>query len=130
MPLTHRVYRRLRRVGGAGHRPQSQCYGEPMRSCLSFHATAAPVVGYAIAMAYLEAAVVVYLQTALGSQVGVLFPLKPELATGNLIAIEAGREVATLVMIGTVGALAGRTGLERLAWSAAVFGVWDVGYYG
>lgn len=101
-----------------------------MRSGLSFRTTTAAIVGYAIAMAYLEAAVVVYLQTAIGSQIGVLFPLKPELATGNLLAIEVGREVVTLVMIGSVGALAGRTGLERLAWSAAVFGVWDVGYYG
>jgi len=46
------------------------------------------------------------------------------------MAIEAGREAATLVMIGAVGLLVGRTWLERLAWSAVVFGVWDIGYYG
>ena len=95
MPLTQRVDRRLRRVGGAGHRPQSPCYGEPVRPGLSFRATAATVVGYAIAMAYLEAAVVVDLQTALGSQVGLLLPLKPVLAAGNLLPIEVGREAAT-----------------------------------
>ena len=32
-------------------------------------------------------------------------------------------------MIATVGMLVGRTWLERLAWSAVVFGVWDIGYY-
>lgn len=87
------------------------------------------VVAYAVAMAYLEAAVVLYLQLALGASVGVIFPLQPASTAGDLVAIEAGREVATLVMIGAVGLLAGRSWLERLAWSAIVFGIWDVGYY-
>ena len=94
----------------------------------SFRATAVVVLVYAGAMAYLEAAVVVYRQLALGGQVGVLFPL-PASETGNLLAIEVGREVATLVMIAAVGLLVGRTWLERLAWSAVVFGAWDIGYY-
>lgn len=80
-------------------------------------------------MAYLESAVVVYLQGALGGRVGEIFPLRPELAVGDYILIEVGREVATLVMIGAVGVLVGRTALERLAWGAVVFGVWDIGYY-
>jgi hypothetical protein len=33
------------------------------------------------------------------------------------------------VIIGAVGILVGRSRLERLAWSAVVFGVWDIGYY-
>lgn len=94
-----------------------------------FGAIAVAVAAYAVAMAYLEAAVVVYLQLALGASVGVLFPLRPASEAGSLAAIEAGREVATLVMIGAVGYLAGRSWLERLAWSAVVFGIWDVGYY-
>ena len=49
--------------------------------------------------------------------------------TGDLAAIEVGREAATLVMLGTVGWLAGRSGLERLAWTAVAFGTWDVFYY-
>ena len=96
---------------------------------LSFRTTAVAVIAYAAAMAYLEAAVVVYLQLALGMQVGAIFPLRPASETGTLIAIEAGREVATLVMIATVGLLAGRTRLERLAWAAVIFGAWDIGYY-
>jgi hypothetical protein len=80
-------------------------------------------------MAYLEAADVVYLQLALGAKVGAIFPLRPASEAGSLIAIETGREVATLVMIGAVSFLAGRTWLERLAWSAVVFGLWDIGYY-
>jgi hypothetical protein len=95
----------------------------------SFRATAVVVVFFAAAMAYLEAAVVVYLQRALGSQVGTIFPLRPATEAGDLIAIEAGREAATLVIIATVGWLVGRTWSERLAWAAVVFGVWDIGYY-
>jgi hypothetical protein len=88
------------------------------------------VVGlYALAMAYVEAAVVVDLNGALGQQIGAFFPLRPELRTGPLIVIEAGREAATLVMLATVGILAGRSAVERLAWSAVAFGTWDIGYY-
>ena len=47
----------------------------------------------------------------------------------SFIAIEAGREAATLVMIAMIGLIAGRTRLERLAWSAVAFGIWDIGYY-
>ncbi len=100
-----------------------------MSSRLSFRATAVTVVAYAVAMAYLEAAVVIYLQGALGSQVGAIFPLRPVEETGNLAAIEVGREAATLVMIAAVGLLTGRTWIARLAWAAVVFGVWDIGYY-
>jgi hypothetical protein len=96
----------------------------------SFRATAVVAVAYAVAMAYVEAAVVVYLERALGADVGRVFPVRPVTEAGALAAIEVGREAATLVMIAAVGVLAGRTPLERLAWAAVVFGVWDIGYYG
>ena len=96
----------------------------------SFRSLAAVVVVFAIAMAYLESAVVVYLQIALDSRVGQIFPLKPAVAAGDLAIIEVGREAVTLVMIAAVGMLAGRTRLERLAWSSVVFGTWDIAYYG
>ena len=85
---------------------------------------------FAIAMAYLESAVVVYLREALGVGTGDVFPidLESELS-GRLGWIEVGREAATLLMIGGIGWVAGRTGLERLAWAAVVFGIWDIGYY-
>jgi hypothetical protein len=100
-----------------------------MRADPSFRTTAAIVIAYAVAMAYLESAVVVYLQLALGGQVGAIFPLRPAIVAGDLVAIEVGREAATLVMIAAVGVLAGRTRVERLAWGAVVFGAWDIGYY-
>jgi hypothetical protein len=94
-----------------------------------FRAVAAVVLAYAIAMALLEAAVVVYLQRALGIDPRALFPLQDPAVMGDLAAIEVGREAATLVMLGAVGWLAGQSGLERLAWTAVAFGTWDVFYY-
>lgn len=87
------------------------------------------VVVYAIAMAYLESAVVVYLQRALSMTPATLFPLRAQSVLGSLGSIEAGREIATLMMLVTVGWLAGKSGLERFAWVAVAFGVWDIGYY-
>ena len=94
-----------------------------------FVATAVVVIVFGVAMAFLESAVVVYLQRALGMEVGVLFPLRDPAGVGDLAAIEVGREAATLVMLAAVGSLAGRSGLERLAWTAVAFGTWDILYY-
>jgi len=94
-----------------------------------FTPLALAVLAYAVAMAYVEAAVVVDLNGALDQEVGALFPLPPAMTIGPLILIEAGREMATLVMLAAVGILAGKTTLERLSWSAVAFGTWDIGYY-
>jgi hypothetical protein len=99
-----------------------------MRST-SFRGIAIGVAVYALAMAYLESAVVVYLRAALGMTTSDVFPVSFDSA-GNLGWIEVGREGATLLMIGGVAWIAGRSPLERLAWAAVVFGIWDIGYYG
>ena len=94
-----------------------------------FGSVAIAVIGYGIAMAFLESAVVVYLQRALQVDPQALFPVREPALTGNLAAIEVGREAATLVMLAAVGWLAGRSALERLAWTAVAFGTWDILYY-
>jgi hypothetical protein len=94
-----------------------------------FAAAALAVMTFAAAMAYLESAVVVYLQAALGLEPGVIFPLQEPAAVGSFAAIEVGREAATLVMLAAVGWLAGRNAIERLAWTAVAFGAWDILYY-
>jgi hypothetical protein len=94
-----------------------------------FAATAVVVIAYGVAMAFLESAVVVYLQRALAIDPRALFPLQDPAGMGDLAAIEVGREAATLVMLAAVGWLAGRGGLERLAWTAVAFGTWDILYY-
>ena len=89
----------------------------------------AGIVLYASAMAYLEAAVVVYLRAAMGVATGAIFPIDLSPAAMPYGWIEVGREAGTLVMIGAVGWIAGRSPLERLAWAGVVFGIWDIGYY-
>jgi len=96
---------------------------------MRFSTAALGILAYAAAMAYVEAAVVVDLNAALGQQVGALFPLPPTMTVGPLIVIEVRREAATLVMLAAIGALVGRSVIERLAWSAVAFGTWDIGYY-
>lgn len=85
------------------------------------------VVIFAIAMAWLEAAVVVYLRTMVDRIVPYQANPLP-IATG-LGQIELGREAATLVMLLTVGWIAGRTWRSRLAYAFIAFGVWDIFYY-
>jgi hypothetical protein len=111
----------------SGRRPEA-----PGRETgLAFAVRAACVLAFGIAFGYVEAAVVVYLQGALGLAAGRLFPLQEASGeAGRLVAIEAGRELATLVMLATVGALAGARRWERLAWMAVAFGAWDIAYYG
>ena len=85
------------------------------------------VVVFAIAMAWLESATVYYLRVLVGR----LDPYQanPLPIDGALGPVELVREAATLVMLLTVGMLAGRTWQTRLAYSAIAFGVWDIFYY-
>jgi hypothetical protein len=96
---------------------------------MSFRGRALTVVVFAVAMAYLESAVVVYLQRAQSISPDRLFPLQQPQMLGDLAAIEVGRETATLVMLAGLGVLAGRRALDRVAWCAVAFGVWDIFYY-
>jgi hypothetical protein len=97
------------------------------RSPGAFWSTAAVVVAFGVAMGYLEAAVVLYLRSAI--ETGSVVPAHDPATVGTFEAIEIARELATLVMIAAVGWLAGRSRLERLAWAAVVFGAWDIVYY-
>ena len=77
-------------------------------------------------MAYLESAFVVYLR-GIYYRDGFDFPLKE----GDIrtYVIELGRELATLVMLGTIARVSASTGWGRFAWFAYLFGVWDTWYY-
>ncbi len=96
---------------------------------MRFRSAAITVVVFAVAMSFMESAVVVYLQRALAITPDELFPLRSADVVGSLAAIEVGREAATLVMLVAVGCLAGQRWVDRLAWTAVAFGVWDIGYY-
>jgi len=91
------------------------------------------VVVFAMAFAYVESAVVVYLRKIYfdGS---FDFPIATLWKDGRrvldpLIPVEMGREAATLVMLAAAGILAGRSGLQRFSFFMIAFGVWDLFYY-
>lgn len=109
------------------------------------------VAVFAVAMAYLEAAVVVYLRelfhitgelvkfTPSAKDVVFRVPyftlLRPSamvavLPKASIAGIEVGREAATIAMLACVGWLAGHHTKSRVAYFLAAFGVWDIGYYG
>ncbi len=82
---------------------------------------------YAVAMAWVESAVVYYLRTLVDR----IEPYQSNplpIATG-LATVELVREAATMVMLLTVGWLAGITWRARAGYSLIAFGIWDIGYY-
>ncbi len=81
---------------------------------------------YAVAMGYLEAAVVVYLR-AIYYPEGFSFPLKP--MDAGILGMEIGREAATVLMIFAIAWAAARSRWQTLIGFALVFGVWDIAYY-
>ena len=85
------------------------------------------VTAFAIAMAWVEAASVFYIRTLVNR----VEPYQPDPLPihGALGSVELWREAATLVMIATVGLLAGRTWRGRAGYAAIAFGVWDLFYY-
>jgi hypothetical protein len=82
---------------------------------------------FAVAMAWVESAVVFDLRT----MVDRIEPYQPDPLplVGKLGPVELVRELATMIMLFTVGVLAGKTWRVRLGYSAIAFGVWDIFYY-
>ena len=91
------------------------------------------VVAFAIAFAWVESAVVVYLREIYfgGS---FYFPVVLEWKDGKLLVddlmrIEFGREIATILMLMAVGCAAGKNALQKFCFFMIAFGVWDIFYY-
>jgi hypothetical protein len=85
------------------------------------------VMAFAIAMAWVEAASVFYIR-ALVDRIEP-YQADPLPMNGALGSVELWREAATLVMIATLGVLAGRTWRRRAGYAALAFGAWDIFYY-
>ncbi len=98
-----------------------------MTGSLSERTRWAVVAAFAIAMAWVEAASVFYIR-ALVDRVEPYQP-NPLPMNGPLGNVELWREAATLVMLATLGTLAGRTWRHRAGYAALAFGVWDIFYY-
>ena len=81
---------------------------------------------FGVAFGYLEAAVVVYLRELYYPD-GFDFPLA--LPITRVLNVELGRELATLIMLGSIAHLSGRGFWERFGVFCFLFGVWDIVYY-
>ena len=81
---------------------------------------------FAVAMGYLESAVVVYIR-ALYYPEGFAFPMK--VISNSIMVTEFWREAATIVMLLGVGILAGKSAITRFAYFLLAFAVWDIFYY-
>ena len=91
------------------------------------------VVVFAIAFAWVESAVVVYLREIYFDG-GFRFPLVVKWADGKhvidlLVRIEFGREIATIIMLVAVGWVAGRNRFQKFCFFMVAFGIWDIFYY-
>jgi hypothetical protein len=111
----------------------------------SLRRTLAALILFGSAFGYLEAAVVNYLRDLHepvrqrfypGRPTGELFPLltlEQVRAAGPVqaktLAIEIGREAATIVMLGAVALAVARNAGQWVAALAVAFGTWDIAFY-
>jgi hypothetical protein len=91
------------------------------------------VVAFAVAFAWVESAVVVYLRKIYFDG-HFSFPLVVQWQGGRhivdpLMRIEFVREIATIFMLLAVGWIAGGFWLQRFCFFLIAFGVWDIFYY-
>jgi len=98
-----------------------------MIAFLKGHSRWVIVFTFAVAMAWLESATVYYLRTLVDR----IEPYQPNPLPiqGVLGQVELIREAATLLMLVTVGMLAGRNWRARWGYTALAFGIWDILYY-
>ena len=81
---------------------------------------------FSIAMGFLEGAVVIYLRKIYYPD-GFDFPLN--IIQNDIALVEFLREAATLMMLITIGVIAGSNRTERLLFFCYCFGIWDLVYY-
>ncbi len=84
------------------------------------------LIVFAVAMGFLEAIVVVYVRE-LFYPGGFEFPLI--MLPPWMVGVEIIREVCTLLMLGSVAWISGKSFLQRLSVFLFTFGIWDILYY-
>src|SRR4029450_13647011 len=95
-----------------------------MTTFIKVHARWLVVVAFAVAMAWLESATVYYLRTLVDRLEA--YQPNPLPIHGVLGPVELVREAATLLMLLTVGMLAGKTWRARWGYSAVACGMGDI----
>ena len=84
------------------------------------------LTAFAIAMGFMEAAVVVYLREIYYAN-GFQFPLTP--VQPSIGMIEFLREAATIIMLVAIGILTGKNTSQKFGIFIFCFGIWDIFYY-
>ncbi len=82
---------------------------------------------YAIAMAFLESAVVIYIRE-LYYKGGFNFPLEMNV-NPFIMNVEWVREIATIVMLVAIGYMTSKKSYEKFAYFIYAFAIWDIFYY-
>ncbi len=81
---------------------------------------------FALAMAYMESAIVVYLREFYYPE-GFIFPLRN--IPIHILLTETGREAATIVILFIFAKIMANNGRETFAYFAFNFAIWDICYY-
>ena len=81
---------------------------------------------FALAMAYMESAIVVYLRELYYPE-GFIFPLRD--IPIHILLTETGREAATIIMLFIIAKIIANNGRETFAYFAFNFAIWDICYY-
>jgi len=81
---------------------------------------------FSVAMGFMESAVVIYLRE-LYYPGGFKFPLVA--IPPNIALVEFLREASTLIMLVTIGIIAGKNTAQRFGFFLFCFAVWDIFYY-
>lgn len=83
---------------------------------------------FGIAMGFFETVVVVYLRMIPATLEFYILPLIPHFPS-EFMLIEQFREISTIVMLGSLALLVGKSWWERLAVFLWIFAIWDLSYY-
>lgn len=91
------------------------------------------VVTFAVAFAWVEGSIVVYLREIWFDGL-FCFPVVKawegdRFVVDDLMRIEFGREVATIIMLVAVGCATGKNALQKFCFFMIAFGIWDIFYY-
>ena len=97
-------------------------FSEPLKRALW-------VVLFAMAMAWMESAVVVYLRLLVNRLQPYQEDPLPQALMTSVGPTEQVREAATILMLWAMGWLAGNTRRNRFGFFIVAFGVWDIFYY-
>jgi hypothetical protein len=102
------------------------CYVIPPKPMNNLSKKICMIFLFSVAMAMLEAAVVIYLRI-------IFFPSHFHIQSSGVPSVimgtELSRELATIIMLSCIGYFVGHNKTSRFAWFLIAFAIWDIFYY-